>query len=112
MKDRKNQDEIYSNPVRAGKRTYFFDVRATKANEYYLTITVSKRSFDENGNPQYAKHKIFLYKEDFLKFKDALSDTIDFIVKEKGQQNNEQENKSTTQDQDNKDFTDINFEDI
>ena len=114
MKDRKIQDEIFSNQVRAGKRTYFFDVKATKANEYYITITESKRSFDEEGNPFYRKHKLFLYKEDFIKFKDALSDTIDYIVEEKKQalveNEKKSENKNTSSNEEN--FTDINFEDI
>jgi hypothetical protein len=117
MKDPRDQEEIYSNPVRAGKRTYFFDVRATKSDDYYLTITESKRTFDDNGVPHYKKHKIFLYKEDFLKFKDALGDVIDFIIKEKGQEvisnkeinNPKSEIESTS---DTNDFTDISFEDI
>lgn len=80
MKDPRDQDEIYSNPVRAGKRTYFFDVRATKSDDYYLTITESKRTFDDSGVPQYKKHKIFLYKEDFDKFKEGLIEVVDKAV--------------------------------
>lgn len=77
-KDRK--DEIFSRAVRAGKRTYFFDVKATKSDEYYLTITESKKRFDnELGKFFYEKHKLFLYKEDFLKFADGLNDSISFI---------------------------------
>jgi hypothetical protein len=76
--DRK--DEIFSRAVRAGKRTYFFDVKATKSDEYYLTITESKKRFDnEQGKFFYEKHKLFLYKEDFLKFADGLNDSISFI---------------------------------
>jgi len=70
--------EIYSKRVRAGKRTYFFDVKSTRSNDYYLTITESKRRFKEDGF-FYEKHKIFLYKEDFLKFIDALQDTVNHV---------------------------------
>ena len=74
------KNEVLSRAVRAGKRTYFFDVKATKGDEKYLTITESKRKFDaETGNFFYEKHKIFLYKEDFDKFQNALSGVIDFI---------------------------------
>lgn len=74
-----NRDEIFSNAVRAGKRTYFFDVKATRKNDYYLTITESKKRYDKDGNFSYEKHKIFLYKEDFEKFSNGLMDAIDFI---------------------------------
>ena len=84
MEDYKNQDEIFSNKVRAGKRTYFFDVRATKANDYYLTITESKKIFNDDGGHYFKKHKIFLYKEDFEKFKVALNKSVDFIIEHKG----------------------------
>ena len=66
--DGMDRDEIYSNAVKAGKRTYFFDVKATRNNDYYLTITESKKKFDNDGNASYEKHKVFLYKEDFDKF--------------------------------------------
>ena len=72
-------EDIYSKPVRAGKRTYFFDVKATKGNDYYLTITESKRKVDKDGRFSYDKHKIFLYKEDFEKFTESLQEVIDFI---------------------------------
>jgi hypothetical protein len=77
-----NQDknEVLSRAVKAGKRTYFFDVKRSRNEEMYLTITESKRKFNaDNGNFFYEKHKIFLYKEDFEKFKNALSGVIDFI---------------------------------
>ena len=64
----RNGDDVFSKPVRAGKRTYFFDVKATKSNDYYLTITESKRRVEKDGRFVYDKHKIFLYKEDFIKF--------------------------------------------
>ncbi len=72
-------EDIYSKPVRAGKRTYFFDVKATKGNDYYLTITESKRRVDNNGHFAYDKHKIFLYKEDFEKFAEGFEEVINYI---------------------------------
>lgn len=75
----RNGDDVFSKPVRAGKRTYFFDVKATKSNDYYLTITESKRKIDKDGRFIYDKHKIFLYKEDFEKFTESLQEVIDFI---------------------------------
>ena len=71
--------EVFSKRVRAGKRTYFFDVKTTKGNDYYITITESKRRF-EDGN--YVKHKIFLYKEDFNKFMDAFTTTVNHVKSE------------------------------
>ncbi len=73
------RDEVYSEKIRAGKRTYFFDVRATRSNDYYITITESKRKFNSRG---YDKHKIFLYKEDFNKFLASLGKTIDHVKEE------------------------------
>ncbi|MDR2887557.1 MAG: PUR family DNA/RNA-binding protein [Bacteroidales bacterium] len=73
------KDEIYSKAVRAGKRTYFFDVKITSNDDHYLTITESRRSIGSNGAPVYEKHKIFLYKEDFEKFITGLTDAISFI---------------------------------
>lgn len=74
------KNEVLSRSVRAGKRTYFFDVKTTKNDEKYLTITESKRKFDEmNGTFTYEKHKLFLYKEDFTKFQNALKGVLDFI---------------------------------
>jgi hypothetical protein len=73
----KKMESIYSKKIRAGKRrTYFFDVRATKANDYYLTITESRKRFDDNG---YDRHKVFLYKEDFNKFIKALGEAVDYV---------------------------------
>jgi hypothetical protein len=71
--------EVFSKRVKAGKRTYFFDVKTTRANDYYITITESKRRFDD-GN--YVKHKIFLYKEDFNKFMDAFNETVNHVKTE------------------------------
>ncbi len=77
-KDRE-REEIYSKIVRAGKRTYFFDVKATRKNDYYITITESKKRYDDDGRFHYEKHKVFLYKEDFDKFADGLEDIIGYI---------------------------------
>ncbi len=77
--EKKEKDEIFSKAVRAGKRTYFFDVKSTKKGEYYLTITESKKNFDRDGNYHYEKHKIFLYKEDFEKFEEGLDEVMKFI---------------------------------
>jgi len=76
----RKMDSIYSKRLRAGKRrTYFFDVRATKGNDYYLTITESRKRFDDNG---YDRHKIFLYKEDFNKFVKTLGEAVDYVKTE------------------------------
>ena len=73
-------DEIYSKPVRAGKRTYFFDVKSTKGNnDFYLTINESKRRIEQDGRYSYDKHKIFLYKEDFEKFAEGLEEAVEYI---------------------------------
>ena len=100
MAEKREIEEIFSKSVRAGRRTYFFDVRSTKAGDYYMTLTESKRDFNEDGTPFYKKHKIYLYKEDFTNFKQALHEVSDFIIKEKGE-----EIKS-------KDFTEVSFDDL
>lgn len=79
VNDGKFRDEIYSKSVRAGKRTYFFDVKSTKRDEFYLTITESKKRYDQDGNFHYEKHKVFLYREDFEKFMDGLDEVMTFI---------------------------------
>jgi hypothetical protein len=84
MKD--NRDEIYSKSLRAGRRTYFFDVRSTRADDFYLTVTESKRDFNTDGTPFYKKHKIYLYKEDFENFKDHMNEMMDYIIKERGEE--------------------------
>ena len=80
-----DQNEIYSKVVRAGKRTYFFDIKATKGYDLYLTLTESKKTYNEDGESSYQKHKIFLYKEDFEKFKDGLDDVLQKIEELKNQ---------------------------
>ncbi|GAL66653.1 hypothetical protein JCM19301_3131 [Jejuia pallidilutea] len=78
------KEEIFSKVLRAGRRTYFFDVRATKADDYYLTITESKKFTNDDGSYHYKKHKIYIYKEDFTEFKEILAEMTDFIIREKG----------------------------
>ena len=85
MAENRDIEEIFSKSVRAGRRTYFFDVRSTRAEDYYMTVTESKRDFNEDGTPFYKKHKIYLYKEDFAKFKEAFNEVSDYIIKEKGE---------------------------
>jgi hypothetical protein len=83
VEDKQNngRDEIFSTKVKAGKRTYFFDVKSTRSNDYYLTITESKKRFKDDGFT-YEKHKIFLYKEDFNKFLEALTTTVNHVKTE------------------------------
>ncbi|WP_055448680.1 PUR family DNA/RNA-binding protein [Lacinutrix mariniflava] len=78
------KEEIYSKVLRAGRRTYFFDVRATKAGDYYLTITESKKFTNDDGSFHYKKHKIYLYKEDFKEFNTILQEMTDYVIAEKG----------------------------
>ncbi len=80
------REEIYSKILRAGRRTYFFDVRSTKAGDYYLTLTESKKFTNDDGSFHYKKHKIYLYKEDFSEFNSILSEMTDYIIKEKGEE--------------------------
>jgi hypothetical protein len=75
MENDKNA-EVYSKVVRAGKRTYFFDIKSTKGNDLYITLTESKKTFNDDGRDNYQKHKIFLYKEDFEKFREGLDDVL------------------------------------
>jgi hypothetical protein len=83
VEEKKDKDnvEIYSQRVKAGKRTYFFDIKSTRSNDYYLTITESKKRFKDDGF-YYEKHKIFLYKEDFNKFMEALKQSVDHVKTE------------------------------
>lgn len=114
------QEEIFSKVLRAGRRTYFFDVRETKASDYYLTITESKKFTNEDGSFYFKKHKIYLYKEDFNDFAEILNEMTDYIINERGEEviserhqkdyksDQEEENVSTAT----KSFSDLNFEDI
>ena len=113
-----NNEEIYSKSLRAGRRTYFFDVRETKAGDYYLTLTESKKFTNEDGSFHYKKHKIYLYKEDFADFRANMNELMDYIIAEKGeevisdrhQKDYKPEDKEATEDS--ADFTDVKFEDI
>ena len=116
-----SQEEINSKVLRAGRRTYFFDVRETKASDYYLTITESKKFTNEDGSYFYKKHKIYLYKEDFQDFKAILSEMMDFIITERGdevisdrhQKDYKKENKNDyVTSESSKNFTDLEFDDI
>jgi len=84
--DMMEQEEIFSKVLRAGRRTYFFDVRSTKAGDYYLTITESKKFTNDDGSFHYKKHKIYLYKEDFAEFRENLIEMTDYIISEKGEE--------------------------
>ena len=122
-----NAEEIFSKALRAGRRTYFFDVRETKAGDYYLTITESKKFTNEDGTFYYKKHKIYLYKEDFAEFNSSLKETCDFIIENKGEEviserhdkdfdmkkEKKEESDSTDkkdEEQEEKDFADVDFE--
>ncbi|MBV7440796.1 PUR family DNA/RNA-binding protein [Weeksellaceae bacterium TAE3-ERU29] len=114
------REEIFSKALRAGRRTYFFDVRETKAGDYYLTVTESKKSSNEDGSFYFKKHKIYLYKEDFEGFQENLKECTDFIIENKGEeviserhQSDFNDNSEDTSSHDDADkFTDISFEDI
>ncbi len=108
------RDDIYSKVVRAGKRTYFFDVKSTRSNELYLTITESKRRFNQQtGKFFYEKHKLFLYQEDFDKFREALSDSFSAIERLQGEILKEKPPaESEPKDESEKKAGDISFEDL
>lgn len=123
--DMMEKEEIFSKVLRAGRRTYFFDVRATKADDYYLTITESKKFTNDDGSFHYKKHKIYIYKEDFTEFKDILSEMTSYIIDEKGdeviserhQKDFKKENETDddtieTSGKSVESFTDIDFDDI
>ena len=109
------REEIFSKAVRAGKRTYFFDVKATRKNDYYLTVTESKKRFNKDGRFFYEKHKIFLYKEDFDKFLEGLQEAVDYIkINNPGptmtvEGEEEEVGREETL---HANFTDVNFEDL
>ncbi|MDA9631860.1 PUR family DNA/RNA-binding protein [Bacteroidota bacterium] len=122
----RDREEIFSKVLRAGRRTYFFDVRSTKAGDYYLTLTESKKFTNDDGSFHYKKHKIYLYKEDFSEFSNILNEMTDYIINEKGEEvisdrhqkdfkkeDHNSDKSITKSDEDNStDFTDVNFEDI
>jgi hypothetical protein len=106
------RDDVYSKAVRAGKRTYFFDVKATRGNDLYITITESKKKLRSDGTASFEKHKIFLYKEDFEKFVDGLNDTIQKLAELRGSDSNYIENSEIAETQPANQYTDVNFEDL
>lgn len=111
--DSKFNQEIHSQVVRAGKRTYFFDVKSTRNEEFYLTITESKKRFEDNGSFHYEKHKIFLYKEDFEKFTDCLQDIIGYINENQGESvSDNKQVDSVPEGEPVADYTKVDFEDI
>ncbi len=116
------QEEIFSQVLRAGRRTYFFDVRSTKAGDYYLTVTESKKFTHDDGSFHYKKHKIYLYKEDFNEFNEMLSKATEFIINEKGTEviserhqkdyQKPDDEVSTEEPKSTQSFTDVDFDDI
>ena len=115
------EQDIFSKALRAGRRTYFFDVKATKAGDYYLTITESKKFTNDDGSFHFKKHKIYLYKEDFNEFKSILDEATNFIIGEKGEEiisdyNPEQVTTNSKNQEPNNgsegQFTDLDFDDI
>ncbi len=121
-------EDIYSKILRAGRRTYFFDVRSTKAGDYYLTISESKKFTNEDGSFYFKKHKIYLYKEDFEGFSDLLNEMTQYIINEKGLEviseihqkdykkdevkESIKENDKSKEDDTKENFTDVDFDDI
>ena len=127
------REEIFSKILRAGRRTYFFDVRSTKAGDYYLTLTESKKFTNDDGSFYYKKHKIYLYKEDFNEFSEILNEMTNYIVSEKGEEviserhqkdfkkedntesteeTNDENEKEDDGNESSNEFTDVNFDDI
>ena len=103
---RRDREEIFSKAVRAGKRTYFFDVKATKGGDYYMTITESKKRFGKDGQSYFEKHKIFLYKEDFDKFTDGLKEIVDYIKE------NNPISLKTDSTETHEEFSEVEFDDL
>ena len=127
------REEIFSKVLRAGRRTYFFDVRSTKAGDYYLTLTESKKFTNEDGSFHYKKHKIYLYKEDFTEFSNILNEMTDYVISEKGEEviserhqkdfkkedntesteeKNDENEKEDGSNESSNEFTDVSFDDI
>lgn len=109
------KEEIFSKVLRAGRRTYFFDVRSTKADDYYITITESKKFTEEDGSFHFKKHKIYLYKEDFVSFKEILNEMTDFVLNEKGEEvisERHQKNFKKEYSNESSTFTNVEFDDF
>jgi len=109
-KESHEREEIFSKAVRAGKRTYFFDVKSTRKNDYYLTITERKRRYEQDGSFQVEKHKIFLYKEDFDKFTNGLNEVVEFIKANNAEVKETEEEQTTVEKEES--FTQVEFEDL
>lgn len=105
-------DEVFSKPVRAGRRTYFFDVKATRSDDFYLTITESRKKQANDGSFSFEKHKIFLYKEDFKKFTEGLESVVDFIRKNKPEFFENEGQESESEESKDKNSTDIEFDSL
>ncbi len=121
--DMLEKEEIFSKVLRAGRRTYFFDVRSTKADDYYVTITESKKFTEEDGSFHFKKHKIYLYKEDFTAFAEILNEMTEYVLNNKGEEviserhqkdfKKEYAHEAVVETQQiDKSFTDIEFDDI
>ncbi len=121
--DMSDRESVFSKVLRAGRRTYFFDVKATKADDYFMTITESKKYTEEDGSFHFKKHKIYLYKEDFAAFSEILQEMNQFIIENKGEEviseRHQKDYKRPTSSNDeipesniDKSFTDIDFDDI
>lgn len=113
------KDEIYSKVIRAGKRTYFFDVKSTRGRDLYLTVTESKKRFKDDGTSYYEKHKIFLYKEDFDKFKNGLDEALAKIgdlkindIRFNNVDHDSGSNDGKADETKSEEFTDVSFEDL
>ena len=120
MADKRQMEDIFSKKIRAGRRTYFFDVRSTKAGDYYMTLTESVRDFNKDGVPSYRKHKLYLYKEDFKNFKEAFEEVSSYIIQEKGKEiisdkkyiEPKEDNPTDVIEESSTDFTEVNFDDL
>jgi len=113
------REEVFSKSVRAGKRTYFFDVKSTKSQDYYLTITESKKRIGDDGNPFFEKHKIFLYREDFQKFIDGLHEAINHVGTlkpgeghEGSEGNSDSGHENSSGNSSGNSYSDVNFDDL
>ncbi|MFY7666871.1 PUR family DNA/RNA-binding protein [Flavobacterium sp.] len=113
------KEDIFSKVLRAGRRTYFFDVRATKADDYYITITESKKFTEEDGSFHFKKHKIYLYKEDFAAFAEILNDMTSYVLNHKGEEVISERHQKDFKREDRgsesettRSYTDIEFDDI
>ena len=113
----RDREEVFSKSIRAGKRTYFFDVKATRANDYFLTITESKKRIGDDGTPFYEKHKIFLYREDFEKFQDGFNEAVGFVNSQKTEMPPSEETESAapmtpSESSSSSSFTDVDFDQL